>query len=95
MTDIPGQHRFAELRNESFTAIQQGKEKVLLLTFSAGFLKTLGILGEPDAVRYKRPDKDQKANIKEYLSSAPDEEIEWLNSAVSGVSRRRIIHSHL
>lgn len=81
MTDTPGQHRFAEHRGEAFTAIRQGKEKVLMLVFSAGFLKTLGIIDASGSeIKYKRPDRDPKGSLEEYLSDAIDEELDWMRT---------------
>jgi len=44
MTDTPDQHGHTDSREDAFSAIKDGKEKVLMLVFAGGFLKTVGII---------------------------------------------------
>lgn len=82
MTDTPGQHQFSELRQEAFSAIRDGDEKILMLIFSAGFLRTLGLVDKDgNEIKFKRPDCEPKESLEDYLSHALDEEIHWLETA--------------
>jgi hypothetical protein len=88
ITDTAGQHESIELKADVAEALRLGKERVLVLVMSGGFLKTRGIVdADGSEIPLKRPQRDAAPDLDSYLQGCADEEIEWLKSMAKGVGK--------
>lgn len=89
--DTPGQIETFDLGEKAFAAIKDGRERILLLVFGAGFLRTAGIVEN-----LKRPVRSADKTFVKYLANSIAEETNWVKHAVHEVTitrpRRRFTH---